>query len=157
VTDNKTQLTGLLETCFAQYNASATGTVVAGCNGVCTGDLFTRNTVVETPIDLYDIQTSPRFAYVPRFLESGPPPGTSGHRHVGSFAAVFLQRLFGGCNATSCEIDFEPGTGITPVNQTGSTSYVALTGFVVPAQMLPGTLGTDPFAIGEALAIELVQ
>jgi Flp pilus assembly protein TadG len=154
--DNKTQLRSLIETCISHYNASAT-TTVAGCNGVCTGDLFTRNTIWESPIDLYDIQTTPRFAYVPRFIESSPPSGNSGMRHVGSFAAVFLQRLFGGCNSNSCNIDFEPGVGTTPLNDAGGTNYVAITAFILPADMLPGTLGTDPFAVGENIAIELVQ
>lgn len=155
VSDNQTQLRGLVETCFADYNSATT--FVSGCTGPCTGDLFTRNTLVESPIDLYDIQTSPRFAYVPRFLESGPPSGNSARRHVGSFAAVFLQRLFGGCNSTSCDVDFEPGVGTTPINDPGGTNYTAVTGFVFPPAMLPGTLGTDPFSIGENLSIELVQ
>lgn len=156
VSDNATQLRSLVETCFAQYNASAT-TAVAGCTGVCTGDLLTRNTIVETPIDLYDIQTSPRFAYVPRFIESGPPSGGSERRHIGSFAAIFLQRLFGGCSANACGIDFEPGVGTAPINDPGGTNFVAVTGFVFNPQMLPGTLGTDPFAVGETMSIELVQ
>jgi hypothetical protein len=147
--DNKNQLRGLLDTCFSDYAAGS------GCSTVpCQGDLLTMNSRVETPIDLYDIQLSPRFGYVPRL--TGPfPSGTSGTVQVSEFKAVYIQRLFAKCNASSCAVDFDPGSGDGPQNQAGKAE--AITAFVIPADMLPGTLGSDPYGLGQNQFIELVR
>jgi len=147
--DNKNQLRGLLDTCFSDYAAGI------GCSTApCLGDLFTMNSRIETPIDLYDIQLSPRFGYVPRL--TGPfPSGTSGTVQVAEFKPVYIQRLFAKCNASSCATDFDPGSGDGPQNQPGKAE--AITAFVIPAAMLPGSLGTDPYGLGQNQFIELVR
>jgi hypothetical protein len=147
--DNKNQLRGLLDTCFADYQAGA------GCfNNPCQGDLFTMNSRTEAGIDLYDIQLSPRFGYVPR-LTGSFPSGTSGTVQIAGFNPVYLQRLFVKCNATSCAIDFDPGVGDGPQNQSGKAE--AITAFVISPQMLPGSLGTNPYQLGQNQFIELVR
>ena len=147
--DDKNQLRGLLDTCFADYQAGA------GCiNNPCEGDLFTLNSRTEAGIDLYDIQLSPRFGYVPR-LTGGFPSGTSGNVQIAEFKPVYLQRLFVKCNASSCAIDFDPGVGDGPQNQSGKAE--AVTAFVIPAQMLPGNLGSNPYQLGQNQLIELVR
>lgn len=147
--DNKTQLRGLLDTCFADYQAGT------GCfNNPCQGDLFTMNSRTEAGIDLYDIQLSPRFGYVPR-LTGSFPSGTSGTVQIAEFKPVYLQRLFAKCNASSCAIDFDPGVGDGPQNQNGKAE--AITAFVIPSQMLPGNLGTNPYQLGQNQFIELVR
>jgi Flp pilus assembly protein TadG len=150
--DKQTQLRGLLQTCFIDYNTGG----VPGCTGLCTGVLFNRNTRTETPIDLIDIQNSTRFVYVPRFVEATPPNGNSGLVHIAGFKAVFLQRLFGGCNANSCGTDFEPGVGTSTIGANNDATD-AITGFAFNPSMLPGSLGTNPFAIGETQFIQLLK
>lgn len=147
--DNKNQLRALLDNCFANYQSGV------GCsNTPCQGDLFSMNSHTETPIDLYDIQLSPRFGYVPR-LTGSFPSGTSGTVQITEFKPVYIQRLFAKCNASSCGVDFDPGTGDGPQNQSGMAE--AITAFVIPAQMLPGNLGTNPYQLGQNQFIELVQ
>ena len=112
------------------------------------------NSRTEAGIDLYDIQLSPRFGYVPR-LTGSFPSGSSGTVQIAEFEPVYLQRLFGKCNASSCAIDFDPGVGDGPQNQNGSAE--AITAFVIPSQMLPGNLGTNPYQLGQNQFIELVR
>jgi len=147
--DDKTQLSGLLDICFADYQLGV------GCfNNPCQGALFTMNSRAEPGIDLFDIQLSPRFGYVPR-LTGSFPSGSSGNVQIAEFKPVYLQRLFGKCNATSCAIDFDPGVGDGPQNQSGKAE--AITAFVIPAHMLPGSLGTNPYQLGQNQLIELVR
>jgi hypothetical protein len=147
--DDKTQLRTLLDTCFVDYQAGT------GCtNTPCRGDLFTRNSRTESGLDLYDIQLNPRFGYVPR-LTGGFPSGTSGTVQIAEFKPVYIQRLFVKCNANGCAIDFDPGVGDGPQNQSGKAE--AITAFVIQAEMLPGNLGTNPYQLGQNQVIELVR
>lgn len=151
-----------LQTCFDQYKLASPSNQIAGCgNNACTGAVFNRNSQVESPIDLVDIQHSTRFIYVPQFHESQPPNGASAEVHVKAFKAVFLQRLLMNCSGNSCVIDFEPGTGTTPMTLQGQGNAAAqisgMTGFAFHPTMLPGNLGTNPFALGETMYISLVK
>lgn len=132
------------------------GTGVAPCNGApCTATLFTANTATEEPIDLYDIQLSPRFVYVPQVWAAGVTcPGGSGTYcyYVKQFRAVFLQRLLGN---NVKQMDFEPSAGAW--NGTYSGQSKAITAFVFKPSMLPGEIGSNPGVLGQNRYISLTK
>ncbi|MDX6234047.1 MAG: hypothetical protein QOH68_3129, partial [Nocardioidaceae bacterium] len=128
----------------------------SGCFGACDDPVFAKNSSSDDSPDLYDIQYTSRFAYVPELTEAFP----SGSKTVkiGHFRAVFLQRLLIDCNSNSCGYDFEPGIGYT--NPGGSSTKAdSITSFVFPANSLPNNLGRDdaPFAVGRNRAIKLLR
>ncbi len=135
---------------------SRAGLPVSPCSGSpCTATLFTANTATESPIDLYDIQLSPRFVYVPQVWASNVTcPGGSGAYcyYIKQYRAVFLQRLVG--NNVN-QLDFEPSGGAWGGNYSGQAK--AITAFVFPVSMLPGTIGSDPSVLGENRFISLVR
>ncbi|MCZ7535754.1 MAG: pilus assembly protein TadG-related protein [Acidimicrobiia bacterium] len=136
----------------------ALGTCVGNyAGGGYSAPVFARNTVTESPIDLYDIQLSPRFVYLPRFAESGPCGNNSYCLHITNFRAVFLQTLNGDCNATSCNITYEPGPWNPASIGKNNKKASEVTGWVLPAKMLPGDIGERPGIVGQNRYIELVK
>ena len=130
--------------------------------------VFTANTgnIVDQGVPLFDIQESPRFAYVPQTLESTPVNGRSTY-HIKTFRAVFVQRT----GANNSKSYFEPG----PWNNSAlpDNSAADITGFLLPppranctptptdscATMLPGRLGAIgpvPTIIGANTTIQLL-
>ncbi len=132
------------------------GANLAPCNGSpCTTALFTANTATESPIDLYDIQLSPRFVYVPQVWATDVTcPGGSGSYcyYVKQFRAVFLQRLVG--NNVN-QLDFEPSGGAWTGTYSGQAK--AITAFVFTPSMMPGDLGSNPASLGSNRYISLVK
>jgi hypothetical protein len=128
--------------CFSDYASGV------GCSTVpCTGQLFTRNSQTESPVDVYDIQLTPRFAYVPQIVETAFPSGNSSPVHIQTFRAIYLQRLLGN------GIDHEPGVG----DNGGSQKANEINAFVFYKTMLPGNLGDSPYAIGQNQFIQLIK
>lgn len=147
VANQKTALHSALGQCFADYRAGV------GCGGSCTGSVFAANTSSENPLDLFDLQLSPRFVYVPKFAESSGPNGAK-YLHVVGFQPVFLQRLYGGCSANRCSTDSEPGPWNSASNGQGNDKADAVTAFVIDPRMLPAGLD-KPFAIGKTAFVQL--
>ncbi len=143
-----------LQLCFDDYE---TGGSAVGCTGPCEGVVFGLDTTAETPINLYDIQMSPRYAYVPVFVEGNPPSGSSANVHIAGFQAVFMQGIFGGCSSNSCSVEFEPGPWNTASQGAANTSIESLVAFVFADTMLPGGLASTPNAIGANYYVELTQ
>jgi hypothetical protein len=112
-----------------------------------TDPVFSRNTAIEAPLDLYDIQYTPRFAFVPKTTE---PSGVSAPRDFVTFFTIYIQRLLGGCNAgTGCGLDFDPGVGYSastlPSNIDGGLDAMAV--FVFPhGSILPNGLALEDAA-----------
>jgi Flp pilus assembly protein TadG len=161
----KERMRKLLQRCLAHYNGTSwdddgalvPADPVVGCGGnACTDAVFAVNSSSTDSPDLYDIQYTSRFAYVPE-LTSAFPSGSQTVR-IGHFRAVFLQRLLIDCNSNACDYDFEPGVGY---NSPGGSSDKAdsVTAFVLPANSLPNGLGSDdaPFAVGRNRAIKLLR
>jgi Flp pilus assembly protein TadG len=102
---------------------------------------------------IWDIQRSPRFAYVP--LVSDLPNGSSESRRILGFVPVFLQTLWAGCNKGACDVAFNPdGTSTTPLStnkQINGMSVLALSG------TLPGALNDDPYRLDANVFIQLVR
>lgn len=122
-----------------------------------TGVLFGANTSTEKPLDLYDIQNSPRFAYVPTFGGSQPPTGASSDLAVTGFQAVFVQTLYGGCTGSgTCDIDFDPGPWNTTPQGASNDNAEAVTAWVIPPTMLPAGLDL-PWHVGSTADVELIK
>jgi hypothetical protein len=156
------QSIALLQRCFDHYRGQSwTGFPVGtlsvaeppvGCSGTCDAPIFTRNTTTEDP-EMYDIQFTSRFGYIPQLDSFGP--GNSVSRIV-RFKAIFIQRLFierGGSGVT-----WDPGVTAPPTS--GSYSRVGETSmFVFPFGSLPNGLADDnaPFEIGVNRFVRLVR
>ncbi len=138
-----------LETCFTDYDSGGYTGVVFGANTDPSG-------AAEIPDDLYDIQLSPRFAYVPQFIQAIPPNGSSGDLNIGSFRAIYMEDVYANCS-TGCSVDFAPGPwNTTPLGRSNDTAE-AMTAWVFPPTMLPGNLGTTPTSIGQNTYVQLVK
>jgi len=154
----------LLQRCFTHYNGqswTANGAIAGAGDPTdcpssgCTDPVFSRNSVSTDEPDLYDIQYTPRFGYVPQ-LTTGFPNGNA-TVHIQTFRAIFFQRLLGACNGNACDTDFEPGLAI---DQSGSPQQAeAITAFVFDENMLPNGLAGDgaPFAVGRNRFVRLIR
>ena len=117
--------------------------------------MFSRNSSTRDEPDLYDIQYTSRFGYVPQMDEDFP----NGNKtvHILRFRAIFLQRLLGACSGEQLRPDFEPGLGINKACSPQDAE--AITAFVFAADMLPNGLAqTDaPFEIGKNRFVRLIR
>jgi hypothetical protein len=176
----------LLQRCFAHYqgldwsDSLLDGSVTNpeprnGCTAVspglaCTQPLFTLNTTSESP-DLFDIQYSPRFAYVPELwnrcdpealsredfeecLADEFPSGSSTPVVFRSFRAIFIQRAKFGTGGNTNTWD----AGFTPTAR-DNHDLRELTAFAFHPNMLPNDLGAPdaPFRVGANLVVRLVR
>ncbi len=156
----------LLERCLAHWEgqpwtdggALVPGDPPAGCTGPCDDPVFARDDADDREADLWDIQYSPRFGYVPRLVEDSDDLDGSTNVRFASYEPVFIQRLYGGnCDASGCDVEFDPGIGYSA---TGShTKAYAMTAFVIPNGMLPGDLGDAdaPYEIGTNRFVQLYE
>ena len=108
------------------------------------------------PVDLYDVQYSPRFAHVPQFIQTIPPTGTSSNLNIGAFRAIYIEDVYAGCN-NPCAVDFAPGPWNTSPIGNSNQNAEAMTAWVFPDGMLPVTLRGNPAAIGQNTYVQLVQ
>lgn len=155
----------LIQRCLSHYNGvtwDAGGSITpvgdppAGCSGACDDPIFTRNSTTSDSPDLYDIQYTARFGYVPE-LTAAFPDGTAVVR-LSTFRPIFFQRLLGGsCNASGCSHDFEPGIGYS--NATAEGKADGITAFVLPRNSLPNGLGSSsaPFDVGVNRFVSLIR
>lgn len=155
----------LLQRCFSHYNLvewddngaiTPDGEDESGCDAACDDPVFARNSGNEDP-DLYDIQYTPRFGYVPELVQSSFPNGTA-TVNIAGFRAIYMQRLLAGtCPSGNCTHDFEPGVGYS--NSSAESKAEGMTVFVFPRSMLPNGLGNDdaPWALGRNRFIRLVR
>lgn len=130
------------------YVLTASNTL-APCNVAATSftaPVFSRNTAVEAPLDLHDIQYTPRFAFVPRTTE----PNGNQPRDFITFYSIYIQRILAGCSAGSgCGLDFDPGVAyskpVLPNNINGGLDALAV--FVFPhGNILPNQLAYEDAA-----------
>jgi hypothetical protein len=151
---------GALTTVDPPCTASANPTGKTGCAtspSSFTDPIFTRDS---DPNDLlYDIQYTPRFAYVP---ETTDPQGNAIPADIITFKAVYIQRLFGGCSGGgNCRLLFDPGVGYSlpsPHPSVGD-NIQAVGVFQFPRGSLPGGLAEEsaPFALNANRFVELVR
>jgi hypothetical protein len=136
---------GLLQmtTCLAAYRNPPPG--------VTYKPLFALDT--DGGDGIFDIQRSPRFAYVPRVANL--PNGSSESRRILAFVPVFLQTVWAGCNKGDCDVAFNPDgtstTALTTNKQINGMSVLVLSG------TLPGALNDDPYGLDANVFIQLVK
>lgn len=147
----QTRMEDALELCFVQYEAGPTG------NGTpYTGVVFSANTNpfgAEVPIDLYDVQLSPRFAYVPQFVQSVPPNGSSSDLNISSFRAIYMWDLYYNYGSSN----FAPGPWNSGSAGNSNDKAVAMTAWVFDNNMLPASLRGDPSSVGQNNYVQLVK
>ncbi len=154
----------LLQRCFTHYSGAAwtANGAIAGtgepssCPAAgCTAPVFSRNSSTSDSPDLFDIQYTSRFGYVPQLTEDFP----NGNKvvRIGGFRAIFLQRLLGKCNANDCDLDFEPGFSTNQSSEPADAE--AITAFVFPRTMLPNGLAGDDaaFTVGLNRFVRLIR
>lgn len=144
----QTTMQTALEQCFTDYEAGNYTGVVFGANTNPFGK--------EVPVDLYDIQLSARFAYVPQFVQSTLPNGSSSDLNIAAFRAIFMEDVYAGCS-DSCSVDFSPGPWNTGTLGSTNQDAAALTAWVFPVGMLPSNLRGNPAAIGQNTYVQLVK
>jgi hypothetical protein len=152
----------LLDRCFTHYLGGDWGAdygIVQGepsaCGpGGCTGAVFGLNSSGADAPDLFDIQYTPRFGYVPEFVSGCDPNGTD-LCPIERFRAVFIQQVCTG-QGTNCT-SHDPGFGVG--RSEAPNSIAGVTAWAFPDTMLPGGLGsTDaPTAIGVNRFVFLVR
>jgi hypothetical protein len=147
-TQQQTTMQAALEQCFTDYEAGGYTGVVFGAKTHPFGQTV--------PVDLYDIQLSPRFAYVPQFLQSTPPSGTSSNLNIASFRSIFMEDVYAGCSS-GCSVDFSPGPWNTGSLGSTNQNAEAMTAWVFPDNMLPQSLAGDPAQIGQNTYVQLVK
>ncbi|MGI9600963.1 MAG: hypothetical protein ACR2QE_03700 [Acidimicrobiales bacterium] len=143
----ETRMTKLLERCISHYEgntwddggALSPPESPSGCTLSCSDPVFSRNGATDGAYDLWDIQYSPRFAYLPRLnLTASQLGGTTGVVFT-EFEPVWIQRLYAGnCSNSGCDTVFDPGVYYSDSVTSGKVN--AMTAFVFPAGILPGEL-----------------
>lgn len=164
-TSKAEQMRLLLQRCISHYNGTtwtANGAVApvgdppSGCTGACSDPIFTRNTDTTEFPDLYDIQYTSRFGYVPE-LTTAFPSGNAMVR-ISTFRPIFFQRLLGGnCSSGTCTHDFEPGVSYS--NTSSENKADGITAFVLPRSSLPNGLGQEsaPFDMAVNRFVSLIR
>jgi hypothetical protein len=153
-----------MQRCLAHYLGKAwtdagsflPGEVRVGCGPLlaqCTDPVFSLNSSTTESPDLWDIQYTSRFAYIPE-LASGFPSGSSQPVSFVRFRATYVQRLFVQNLASPGYFDpgFAPPSG-------GQLSVREVTAFVFPSHMLPNGLSDDgaPYSLGKNRFTQLVR
>ena len=115
-----------MQTCFNDYVAGSYST-----------PLFTVDTMPSTPGP--DLQSSPRFAFVPELWETTWGSGGSGAYEFKRFRPVFIQTLYFKCNSGSggCSGIFDPGETYTGVPLNRNDTLEAITALQIPINALP--------------------
>jgi hypothetical protein len=148
--EQRDAMTNALEICLADYlSGNHEGVVFAG-----NSDPFGK----EVPVDLFDIQLSSRLIYIPQFVQTEPPSGSSSNFNIESFRAVYIHEVFSRCtNRDDCEVQFAPGPWNSGSQGASNDRAQAMSAFVIPSTMLPVGLRGSPASIGQNNFIQLVK
>jgi hypothetical protein len=121
--------------------------------GGYTTPVFSRNDgPTEQPLDIVDIQSSPRFSYVPQVVDSDPnKSGCNNCLRIQQFRSVFIQEVMAN---NPQQLDWEPGPWNT--GDVGSHKAEAMKAWVLPDNMLPAGLRGKPVSIGANAIVQLV-
>jgi hypothetical protein len=165
--NQRDRVLGLLQRCFSHYmgqpwngfplSASLTPPEASsGCTGPCDSPVFARDDTPTEQPNLFDIQYTPRFAYVP--VIASFPPGSSNPVNFTRFRPIWIQRLLIETSGSGNTI-WDPGV-IPLAPAAGSYQRVAeVSVFAFPDGMLPNNLtDTDaPFAVNKNKFITLIR
>ena len=126
-----------------------------GCSGTCDDPVFARNSVQQDP-EVYDIQYTPRFGYVPELNAFGS--GTSSPARMLRFRAVYIQRLY--FTRPGSDVNWDPGVSPAPPTSSGGNVTLAeTTMWVMPNGILPNGLAdaNAPFEPGVNRFVRLLR
>jgi hypothetical protein len=126
-----------------------------GCAGTCDDPVFARNTVDDDP-EVYDIQYTSRFGYVPELNSFGS--GVSSPARMLRFRAVYIQRLF--FTRPGSDVNWDPGVSPAPPTTSGGNVTLAeTTMWVMPNGILPNGLADEnaPFEPGANRFVRLLR
>ena len=129
----------------------------SGCTGPCGDPVFAVNSSTTDDPDLFDIQYTPRFGYVPQIPNFDPP--NNANRAFVAFRPIFIQRLVLSTSGGGGDVIWDPGVSPAP-SPTGTYQDVRESAaFVLPPGMLPGDLDDPdaPFAVGKNRFVSLVR
>ncbi len=164
------RMLALMTRCFAHYNGNAWGGGASaglpalvppeprtGCGAMpqpCTDPVFAYNTTTGDSPNLFDIQYTPRFAYVPEIIGTFPN-GSSQPVRFKAFRPVFIQRLTLGSGGNART--FDPGISSDALNVSGN-GVREVTLWVFPQGMLPSILDQSgaAYAIGVNRFVQLM-
>jgi hypothetical protein len=100
----------------------------------CLEDNFVAGSWTAGVIFDEDIINEPRFGWVPLFHEATLGSGTT-NLTIKDFRPVYIQTTLWGCNATSCDLYWDPAEGVTP--GPNNVRIEASTAINLPKAMLP--------------------
>ena len=179
VPSTRDQIFALLHRCFTHYvgdswDGTPVGSFVdtfgaaeapSGCgsDNVCTSPVFTVDSDTSEDPNIYDIQYTSRFGYVPEITDF--PSGGSQARAFVRFRASFIQRLVIEDGGTKDY--FDPGfgsdySGFTSDSDTSVNDYSRIGEtlvYIFPTGMLPNRLADEdaPFLLGVNHFPELIR
>ena len=125
-----------------------------GCSGPCGDPIFALNSTTTDEPDLFDIQYTPRFGYVPE-LQSFPSGGSTPARII-EFHAVYIQRLLLEMSGNSTIVW---DAGVSAPSGGNFQRLGETTVFVFPDGSLPNGLAESdaPFQVGVNRFVRLVR
>lgn len=166
VSTERDRILALMSRCFTHYRGlnwtgdpvlslPAPGEAPSGCSGACSDPVFALNSSTTDDPDLYDIQYTPRFGYVPVIADF--PSGGSQARTFLRFRAVYIQRLI--ISTSGSDTVWDPEVAPVPPTTGDYQAVREAMVFVFPDGMLPGGLAGEeaPFEIGVNRFVSLVR
>ena len=112
----------------------------------------------ELPLDLFDIQLAPRFTYIPQFVQTEPPSGSSSDLNVREFRAIYINEVFSGCSSRGdCDVSFAPGPWNTEAQGASNDKTEAVSAWVLNSTMLPVGLRGNPSSVGQNSYVQLEE
>lgn len=164
--DDRERVVALLARCITHYKGDswngfpASGTLTtaeppSGCSGPCSDPVFALNSSKDDSPDLFDIQYTPRFGYVPVIPNFSPPNNTK--RAFLSFRPIFIQRLV--ISAPGPDTVWDPGVTPAPPASAGYQTVREVSVFTFPDGILPGGLAGPeaPFEIDKNRFVSLMR
>jgi len=128
-----------MQTCLADYS-----------NGHYTAPIFTARSP-GTPPNLYDIQLSPRVAFIPS-LNCSCPDGGSGLGPISAYNLIYIQTVYLNGSDTSY---FNPGEGTSSLFM---TQFDGLSALRITNTMVPTTVSaTGPNGTLRGAAVQLIR
>lgn len=164
--NTRERIVALLTRCITHYRGLSwngfptSGTLTpaegpSGCSGPCNDPVFALNSSTTDDPDLFDIQYTPRFGYVPEIPGFGPPNNTK--RAFVAFRPIFIQRLV--ISTPGQDTIWDPGVAPAPPTSGNYQTVRETSVFILPVGILPGDLDSPnaPFEVDKNRFVTLVR
>lgn len=164
--NERERVVALLTRCITHYKGESwngfpsSGTLnpaepPSGCTGPCNDPVFALNSSKDDSPDLWDIQYTPRFGYVPEIPDFGAPNNQK--RAFVRFRPIFIQRLV--ISTSGDDTVWDPGVAPVPSSTSNYQTVREVSVFTFPTGILPGGLDSDdaPFEIDKNRFVSLIR